>query len=101
MAITRRRDQRRSAKAERFNARLSPEQKELFQRAAALTHQPVSVFILSSAQRAAEETIREHEVTHVSARAWREIMEALRDPGPINPNLVRAAEDYKAFIGER
>lgn len=51
MATTRQRDQHRSAKAECFNARLSPEQKELFQRAAALTHQPVSVFILSGAQR--------------------------------------------------
>ena len=102
MPVTRRHVQRRSVmKAERFNARLSPEQKALFQKAATLQHQPLSQFVISSAQRAAEEVLRDYERTQLSAQDWDAVMQALADPGPVNPNLARAAQRYKAFRGER
>lgn len=49
------RAQKTGAKSMRFATRLSPEQKALFERAAAIYNQPVSQFVISSAQRAAEQ----------------------------------------------
>lgn len=101
MPATRKRSERASAKPARFNARLSPEQKELFLRAAALQHQSLSAFLINSAERAAEEAIRQHEVMQLSERDSRAVMEALRNPGPVNQHLADAAEWYKALTGER
>jgi uncharacterized protein (DUF1778 family) len=88
------------AKRARFAARLSPEQKALFERAAALYNQPVSQFVISSAQRAAEQAIREHEVLTLTARESRVLMEELLHPEPPGPWLRQAAERYKKFMGE-
>lgn len=89
------------AKRQRFNARLTEEQKLLFEQAAALYGQSVSQFVMSSAQRAAEQAIREHEVMTLSARDSRAVMEALLHPQPAGPALRRAAERYKALMGEQ
>lgn len=89
-----------AAKRERFNARLTEEQKQLFERAAALYGQSVSQFVMSSAQRAAEQAIREHEVIRLSARDSRAVMEALLHPAPANEALRKAAENYQSLISE-
>lgn len=86
---------------DRFNARLTAEQKRLFEQAARLTGQSVSQFVMTSAQRIAEETIREHEVITLSARDSRAIMGALLRPQPAGPRLRRAAERYKALMGDQ
>lgn len=88
-------------KRRRFNARLTAEQKGLFERAAALYGQSVSQFVLSSAQKAAEQAIREHEVITLSARDSRAVMEALLHPEPAGPALRRAAERYRAQMGDQ
>ena len=87
-------------KRQRFAARITAEQKHLFERAAALYDQPVSQFVISSAQRAAEQAIREHEVITLSARDSQAVMEALLHPEPPGPWLRQAAERYKAIMGE-
>jgi len=86
---------------ERFNARLTAEQKRIFEQAAALTGQSVSQFVMSSAQRIAEEAIREHTLISLSARDSRAIMEALLHPQPAGPTLRRAAKRYKALMGDQ
>jgi uncharacterized protein (DUF1778 family) len=83
-----------------FAARLSPEQKALFEQAAALHNQSLSQFVISSAERAAEQVIREHEVLTLSARDSRALMEALLHPEPPGPWLRQAVERYKKFMGE-
>lgn len=88
-------------KRERFNARLTDAQKQLFERAAALYGQSVSQFVMSSAQRAAEQAIREHEVISLSARDSRAVMEALLHPAPASPALRKAAERYQALVSEQ
>jgi len=88
------------AKRGRFNARISDEQKVLIERAAALMGQSVSQFIVSSAQRAAEQTIREHDVITLSARDAAALMEALRHPAPANDALRRAAARQRELLGE-
>jgi uncharacterized protein (DUF1778 family) len=85
----------------RFAARVSPEQKALFEQAAALYNQSVSQFVISSALRAAEQAIREYEVLTLSARDSLAVMEELLHPKPPGPWLRQAAERYKAFMGAR
>lgn len=94
-------DANAAAKRKRFNARLTEEQKHLFEQAAALYGQSVSQFVMSSAQRAAEQTIREHSVITLSARDSRAVMDALLHPEPAGSTLRRAAERYKTIMGER
>jgi uncharacterized protein (DUF1778 family) len=89
-----------STKRSRFNARLTQEQKELFERAAALYGQSVSQFVMSSAQKAAEQAIREHEVINLSARDSRAVMEALLHPMPAGQALRKAAERYQSLVSE-
>jgi uncharacterized protein (DUF1778 family) len=84
----------------RFNARISEEQRDLIERAAALTGQSVSHFIVSSAQRAAEQTIREHDIIVLSARDAAAVMEALLHPAPVNDALRRAFARHRELIGE-
>lgn len=100
MAVAHRPGQHAEEKSERFEARLSPEQKQVLLKAAAHTHQSLTQFVLSSAWRAAEQTIREHEVITLSVRDSQALIETLRNPGPTPSKLIEAAERYKAFIGE-
>ena len=88
------------AKRGRFNARISDEQKALIERAAALTGQSVSQFIVSSAQHAAEQTIHEHEVIALSMRDSIAVMEALRHPQAPTEALRRAFARRRDLIGE-
>lgn len=52
------------------------------------------------AQRAAEETIRDHELITLSARDSRAVMQALLHPEPTGPWLRQAAQRYKDSMGE-
>ena len=91
---------RGTPKRGRFNARLTNEQKLLFERAAALYGQSVSQFVMSSAQRAAEQVIRDHEVIALSARDSLAVMEALLHPAAANDALRHAFERHRQLTGE-
>lgn len=69
-----------SQKQERLDARLTQEQKELLEQAAALEHTSLTNFVVRSAQRAAEQTIHNHSVLVLSARASRDFVDALLNP---------------------
>ncbi len=88
-------------KRERIGARITPEQKALLQRAADLTGRSLTDFVVASAQAAAEETIRRHQVIQLTARDSERLAQALLDPPAPNDKLRAAAKDYRAFIGER
>jgi uncharacterized protein (DUF1778 family) len=85
----------------RFNARITDEQKRLFERAAALYGQSVSQFVMSSAQRAAEAAIREHEIITLTARDSHAVMEALLHPAEPGSALKRAVERYNKLVSEQ
>ena len=87
-------------KRERLEARVSPEQKALIQRAAALTGRSLTDFVVSSAQAAAEETIRTHEVIRLSARDTEILIEALLNPPEPNEALREAARRHRELFGE-
>jgi uncharacterized protein (DUF1778 family) len=86
---------RESHKAARFEARLTPEQKSILLRAAALTGRSLTDFVVTSAQEAAARTLREHEAMTLSVRD-REVFVAalLKAPAP-GPRLRKAAQRYK------
>jgi len=88
-------------KSERVAARLSPEQKQLLQRAADIEHRTLTDFLVERGLRGAEEVVRRHEVMTLSERSARAFMEAVSHPEPANAYLRQAAERYKAAFGDR
>jgi uncharacterized protein (DUF1778 family) len=87
-----------AAKSERIEARVSPEQKDLLEYAAALRGQTVGDFMRDSLRQAAEQTIREHEVMRLTARDSRAFVEALLAPPAPNAALRAAAAHYKRVM---
>lgn len=87
-------------KRERLEARISAEQKALLQRAADLLGRTLSDFIVASAQRAAEEVIREHTIVTLTAQDSQAFVEALLNPPPPSERLRAAAARYKQEFGE-
>ncbi len=72
---------------ERLVARVSADQKRLFQRAAALEGRTLSDFLIASAQEAAQRAIRDHEVIALDAADSAAFVAALLNPTPINDRL--------------
>jgi len=91
---------RRSTKRDRLEARISPTQKQLFQRAAALRGQTLSDYVVSAVQKDAETTVREHDFMMLSERDSLILAEALLNPRGPNEALRAAFEDYETFVGQ-
>lgn len=87
-------------KRERLEARVTAEQKTLFQRAADLSGRTLTDFVVSSLEAAAAETIEAHEVIKLSPRDSILFVEALLNPTGPNDELRALAEEYPAFFGK-
>ena len=87
------------AKTARLEARLTDEQKVLFQHAADLTGRSLTEFVVSSAQEVAARTVREHEVLTLGSRDRRVFVSALLKPNPPNKRLRQAARRYRSITG--
>lgn len=83
---------------ERLEARVSPEQKTLLERAAALEGRSLTDFVVSSAQSAALETIQRYEVIALTARDSMAFAEALMHPPAPNERLRAAAGRHRGLI---
>jgi uncharacterized protein (DUF1778 family) len=92
------RARRGSVRRERVEARVTAEQKVVLERAAALQGSTLSAFVISSAEAAAEETIRRHEVMTLSARDGEAFVRALLDPPAPNENLRDAARRHRDLL---
>lgn len=84
-----------SRRTERLEARVTPEEKELFMRAAEASGQNLTDFMLSRLHRAAEELQLELRVTLLSAADSRRFAESVIEPPAPNKALVRAAKRYR------
>jgi uncharacterized protein (DUF1778 family) len=84
---------------ERLEARVTLEQKELLQRAAALEGTSVTDFVIRIACQAAARSIRDHAVLGLTARESREFVAALLDAPAPNAALRSAAERYRQVMG--
>jgi uncharacterized protein (DUF1778 family) len=90
-----------SRKHQRLEARLTPQQKELLQQAAALEGTSLTDFVVRSAQRAAEQSIREHAVLALTARESQAFVAALLNAPAPNSALRAAAEHYQQVTARR
>ena len=86
---------RRSRKEERLEARLTPAQKNLIARAAALRGSSVTEFVVASAQQAASETIKNFELLTLHDSARDAFVNAVLNPPAPNAAARAAARRYK------
>lgn len=85
-----------TSKGARFDARLTEDQKSLFERAAALAgSRTLTDFVLDSAQEKAEAVIRESEILYLSEKNRQIFVDALLSPSAPNRKLKQAASRYK------
>jgi uncharacterized protein (DUF1778 family) len=88
-----------TAKTARLEARLTDEQKALFQHAADLTGRSLTEFVVSSAHEVASRTVREHEVLTLSGLDRQVFVDALLKPKPPGKRLRQAARRYRSITG--
>jgi uncharacterized protein (DUF1778 family) len=86
-------------KAERLEARISREQKQLFQRAATLTGRSLTEFVVSSLQEVATRTIQEQALITLNRGDQEVFVRALLSPPAPNQKLRRAAQAYQGKTG--
>ena len=82
---------------ERLEARIAPEQKTFFQRAANLRGVTLKEFMIASMREAAIRTIEEHELV-LSANEQQTFVDMLMNPPKPNDALRGAAADYFARV---
>ena len=83
----------------RLEARISAEQKALFQQAATLSARTLSEFVVASAQEAAARIIQTHEAMALSREEQIRFVSALLEPPAPNAALRKAARQYRAQTG--
>jgi uncharacterized protein (DUF1778 family) len=91
--------QQHSRKEQRLEARVTPEQKRLIERAATLRGTTITEFVVRSAQEAATNTIRDFEVLHLQDEAREVFLNAVLNPPAPNDAARAAAGRYKKQMG--
>jgi uncharacterized protein (DUF1778 family) len=86
-------------KAERLEARVSPEAKALCQKAANIQGRTLTDFVVHSAVEAATRTVRENEFLELSRRDRIAFVEALLNPPAPNARLQRAMQRHDQLVG--
>jgi len=81
-------------KQARIEARVSPKQKRLFERAAEIEGVTLTDFAVSSMQQAAARVVEESRRMDLSQRSQRAFLEALTNPPEPNQALREAAKAY-------
>lgn len=84
-----------NAKSARLEARVTAEQKDLFQQAAFLLGRSLTDFMVSALQEMAKRTILEHEVVQLSLRDQKLFAQAILNPPAPNANLLKAAKRHR------
>ncbi len=86
----------RSRKEQRLEARVTPDQKRLIERAAELRGTTVTEFVVVSAQQAAVSTIRDFETLTIRNKARQVFINAVLNPPAPNEAARAAAQRYLA-----
>jgi uncharacterized protein (DUF1778 family) len=89
----------RAARGARLEARVSPVQKNLFQRAADLSGRTLSEFVVASAQDAAERLIQDQNVIRLTPAEQTAFVKGLLEDTEPGSRLRRAAASYKKRVG--
>jgi uncharacterized protein (DUF1778 family) len=87
-----------AAATERLEARVSREQKEVFQRAAELHGITLTDFVIGALQEAAVRTVEDHNVIRLAVEDQKTFIDALMSPPVPNEALRRAARRYRKLV---
>ena len=85
-------------KPARLEARITPQQKRLFERAASLRGSSVTDFVVDSAQQAALAAIRDFRVLKLDREDSLTVARMLLNPPAPNRALAKAAASYQKLI---
>jgi uncharacterized protein (DUF1778 family) len=85
--------------AGRLQMRVSPERRELLERAASLTGRTMTEFVLDSAEQAALRTIEERQVLRLTRQDSDFLVATLLNPPEPSPRLRQAADRYRDLVG--
>jgi uncharacterized protein (DUF1778 family) len=88
-----------SGRGARLEARVSRTQKNLLQRAAALSGRTLSEFVVASAQAAATKVIQDHDTIQLSRAEQTAFVKTLLNPPAPSRRLRKAAAAYKKNRG--
>ena len=91
---------RDSAKKERLEARITPDQKDLFTRAAAINGLTLTSFVIASAQEKAVTTVRDYEAITLSDNDRKVFVDALLNPPEPSEALRDAARLHKQRVAK-
>lgn len=86
---------------QRLEARVTPDQKELIERAACIQGRTLTDFVVSALQDAAKQAIADHTVWKLTQEQQKVFIDALTDPPPPNQTLQKAYKrlrKYKASV---
>ena len=86
-------------RAQRLETRVTAEQKNLIERAAALQGRSLTDFVLTSVQDAARRAIEEHHQLELSVRDSEAFVDALLNPKPVNDRLRETVRRYREATG--
>ena len=89
----------RIRKQQRLEARVTPDQKRLIERAAQLRGTTVTEFVVVSAQQAARATIQDFEMLSLRGEAREAFVNAILNPPAPNQALRAAAQRFKKQMG--
>lgn len=87
------------ARTARLEARVTDEQKNLLQRAAALTGRSLSDFVVTAVQEAAMRTIHDYELLRLTAEERTAFVKTLLNPPAPGERLKKAVKAYKQKTG--
>ena len=82
---------------QRLEARVTPDQKELIERAACVQGRTVTDFVVSVLQDAAKQAIADHTVWKLTQEQQKVFIGALTDPPEPNQNLQQAYKRYRKY----
>ena len=83
-----------STKSARLETRVSPEQKDLIERAAAYSGRSVSDFVVAHIEVAAKRVVEEYERIHLDKEQSRTLVDALLSPKRPNKQLRNAVAEH-------
>ncbi len=84
-------------KKQRIDLRLTDEDKNAIEEAAAMSNQTITQFMLTSASERAAEVIEQHRRLILSDESWNLVMDAISTPPAPNDRLKRAAKSLQSM----
>lgn len=89
---------RTPTRSARLEARIAPDGLAILKRAAEIQGRSLSDFVVAAAQEVANRTVAEVQLIKLSVEDQRAFFDAVLNPPPPAPALLRAARAYKALI---